>query len=1183
MAEANFLRQITIDISSNAKTGTEGILDLKLNSIPKECYIAGKSYLVNLYEIVYANEMYSPAHLTVKCHITKPEITKELPSYQDIVNFFLLANVKIEQSEEIALLANVEKEPSEDSALPDDNYYVHEVRPSFEKKKKLGDIVVLYLDIYSADKLITLDKYSKSYVHKRLYNDILSKEVNRINESIGISIETQDYSTRLKYGQNKSEEIFHPYLVQYNEPLYDFLSRTANRMGEFLYFAHGKLTLGVNLIGKATKIEGYTSLSVESCNNSVLSVKGISRNYMSKVHDKSSNDLRYTQPTSNDDYLVVYTKDEFDTWDKEYKPGMRFLPLVFRTLFTKSTLGALLADLVIGQGKDAVFSIMYANAVNKNYNESAIEKVPGKAKDKAVLSGTCREDYIEDWYINANADFYNQIDACEKKMASRAITIRLESNKYNDYHVGQRIEVLSSEYVVTNVKYSEIFDGENVSREYILRALPLLVVEIKTSTHEVSLKLIDEKTGTDENNSAITICCPTALPEERRIRKAAPQTAWVVDSDDPKYQGRVRIRYSWDENKDLIKDASPWIRQAEPAAGKGGGLSFRLYKDDEVMIGYENDNIEQPFVIGALYHGTDGKDKNGEDIVNGAPVGRNKLFQVTHQLSNRSGHKMIISEKNSNVPFWTGIQPGASFISSVITAATGGSTEETGSSLAGGIQFTDKYGIYNVSMSTDQRLITIASPMGNISMSAFTGITISAPRGDISITGKNVSIKAANTLTLESGSNAKNTEFDKNWAEGNYGKAILGYGVGDTLYQGAVGGLANFVSSLFDLSFARHTIECFIAPVDGTLQIKSNRYLLLEAGKGKANIPQKAFTNAEPENKDPNTYNKYYGGNNTAVIMVQHIGLLTDLIGELPKNYIKLLKEVKEARASYEEERNLIASDYFKKCIREKDDAYQNIKNNIAEESFDKKVIFNKSQEHLIKYPKMSAVIKRAETYWATLKALDSFVESSNSSLNNEEKLMWLKIRNNKVLGTAFENAKNVIIRIFADKIVMPNSVQEIDSCLAEMSGIMERYPKMQAITKYLFELRNTGILVEKGDAGPQNTNAIDFTNKEELEEFLSRLNFPGENYFMKPINKMVDDTKKNTNLFTAVYEKMNWGYDRAKYGRILFSDKESSTYYVNEKSIESNPNPNIGRIKEIVNIVYDKEHDERNVVNAHA
>jgi hypothetical protein len=39
----------------------------------------------------------------------------------------------------------------------------------------------------------------------------------------------------------------------------------------------------------------------------------------------------------------------------------------------------------------------------------------------------------------------------------------------------------------------------------------------------------------------------------------------------------------------------------------------------------------------------------------------------------------------------------------------------------------------------------------------------------------------------------------------------------------------------------RHTIEVFIRPVEGKLQVKSNRYLALEAGKGKTIYPEDAY------------------------------------------------------------------------------------------------------------------------------------------------------------------------------------------------------------------------------------------------------------------------------------------------------------------------------------------------------
>ena len=45
----------------------------------------------------------------------------------------------------------------------------------------------------------------------------------------------------------------------------------------------------------------------------------------------------------------------------------------------------------------------------------------------------------------------------------------------------------------------------------------------------------------------------------------------------------------------------------------------------------------------------------------------------------------------------------------------------------GGIEFTDEYGLYSISMSSNKRTISIDSPLGSVSINAFTGITISAP------------------------------------------------------------------------------------------------------------------------------------------------------------------------------------------------------------------------------------------------------------------------------------------------------------------------------------------------------------------------------------------------------------------------------------------------------------------------
>jgi hypothetical protein len=52
-----------------------------------------------------------------------------------------------------------------------------------------------------------------------------------------------------------------------------------------------------------------------------------------------------------------------------------------------------------------------------------------------------------------------------------------------------------------------------------------------------------------------------------------------------------------------------------------------------------------------------------------------------------------------------------------------------------------------------------------------------------------------------------------------------------------------------DLSFFRTILEVFIRPVDGTLKIKSHTYVLIEAGKGSAEVGYNEFNHIEREKK----------------------------------------------------------------------------------------------------------------------------------------------------------------------------------------------------------------------------------------------------------------------------------------------------------------------------------------------
>lgn len=100
---------------------------------------------------------------------------------------------------------------------------------------------------------------------------------------------------------------------------------------------------------------------------------------------------------------------------------------------------------------------------------------------------------------------------------------------------------------------------------------------------------------------------PTALPE----------IAKVMDNQDPRNMGRVKVQFAWQQLEDHPQGkTSGWMRVQMPNAGssesvdKNRGFFFIPEVDDQVMVGYEYGDPNRPFVMGSLYHC-----KNTEGIV----------------------------------------------------------------------------------------------------------------------------------------------------------------------------------------------------------------------------------------------------------------------------------------------------------------------------------------------------------------------------------------------------------------------------------------------------------------------------------------------------------------------------------------------------------------------------------------
>ncbi|MDI9310978.1 MAG: phage baseplate assembly protein V, partial [Limnohabitans sp.] len=89
------------------------------------------------------------------------------------------------------------------------------------------------------------------------------------------------------------------------------------------------------------------------------------------------------------------------------------------------------------------------------------------------------------------------------------------------------------------------------------------------------------------------------------------QPAIVTDNNDPKGLGRVKVKFAWQREEN-----SPWLRMTNPHAGGGKGMYFIPEIGEEVLIGFENNNAEKPFVLGAMYNGSEssGYATSGNDI-----------------------------------------------------------------------------------------------------------------------------------------------------------------------------------------------------------------------------------------------------------------------------------------------------------------------------------------------------------------------------------------------------------------------------------------------------------------------------------------------------------------------------------------------------------------------------------------
>lgn len=182
------------------------------------------------------------------------------------------------------------------------------------------------------------------------------------------------------------------------------------------------------------------------------------------------------------------------------------------------------------------------------------------------------------------------------------------------------------------------------------------------------------------------------------------------DSEKPG-PGRVKVKIPLIGMKE-----SNWARLASFMAGKERGAFFLPEVEDEVLVVFENGDVNKPFVIGALWNGKDAPPETNSD-------GKNNI----RVIKSRSGHILQFSDKKDEEKI-------------LIKSAKGHILEMDDKNGSETFNIVDKSGKNKIVISTKDNKITITSEKD---------IELSAPNGKLSMSAKNIEIKSSADTKME--------------------------------------------------------------------------------------------------------------------------------------------------------------------------------------------------------------------------------------------------------------------------------------------------------------------------------------------------------------------------------------------------------------------------------------------------
>lgn len=286
------------------------------------------------------------------------------------------------------------------------------------------------------------------------------------------------------------------------------------------------------------------------------------------------------------------------------------------------------ADLVYGQNCYKLNMSMQARPVqagyfdydasgNKPFSNAANSETDMANSDRGFAFGKAKSIYGEGNFTHpaalpANTEVLPQIGKSNANAVAADLYLISGESTVHDLRVG----------VITNLKMVRA----GVSQEHS----PVRIISVNhfldaTGHYHNSFEAISAQSITPPQISFIKPFT-TSMPAE------------VIDNKDPLGIGRVQVKFlGW--KQDHSQQQTDWIRILTPDAGsssvvsKNRGYVFIPEPGDQVMVDFEQNNPDRPFVQGSIFHGSNGS---------GGGNANNVKSIVT-----RSGHTIELNDDNN--------------------------------------------------------------------------------------------------------------------------------------------------------------------------------------------------------------------------------------------------------------------------------------------------------------------------------------------------------------------------------------------------------------------------------------------------------------------------------------------------------------------------------------------------------